>query len=79
MQYKVIVNPLAGRGFGAQSTPTIERLLAEHGLDFDLVATTYAGEAVEMARQAVLDDYDVVGSTAMTSSSPPAGTARTTK
>jgi diacylglycerol kinase family enzyme len=60
MRYKVIVNPLAGRGFGAQSTPTIERLLTEHGLDFDLVATTYAGEAVELARQAMLDGYDVV-------------------
>ena len=60
MRYQVIVNPIAGRGFGARSTPTIQRLLAEHGLDFDLTSTTYPGEAIELARQAVLDGYDVV-------------------
>jgi len=60
MRYKVIVNPLAGRGFGAQSTPTIQRLLTEHGLDYDLVTTSYAGDAVELARQAVIDGYDVI-------------------
>jgi diacylglycerol kinase (ATP) len=60
MRYKVIVNPIAGRGFGARSTPTIRRLLSEHGLDYELASTTYAGEAVELARQAVLDGYDTV-------------------
>jgi diacylglycerol kinase family enzyme len=60
MRYKVIVNPLAGRGFGARTTPTIHRLLSEQGLAFDLTSTTYAGEAVELARQAVLDGYDVI-------------------
>ena len=60
MKYKVIVNPIAGRGFGERSTPTIRRLLSEHGLDFDLSSTTYPGEAVDLARQAILDGYDVV-------------------
>ena len=60
MRYKVIVNPIAGRGFGARSTPTIQRLLAEQGLDFDLVSTNSPGEAGDLARQAVLDGYDVV-------------------
>ena len=54
MRYKIIANPVAGRGFGAKALPTIKQLLSEHGLDFDLVATTWAGEAVELARQAVL-------------------------
>jgi diacylglycerol kinase (ATP) len=60
MKYQVIVNPIAGRGFGARTTPTIHRLLSEHGLDFDLVSTTYPGETIELARRAVLDGYDVV-------------------
>jgi diacylglycerol kinase (ATP) len=60
MKFKVIVNPLAGRGFGARVLPRLERLLAEHGLDFDLVCTKWAGEAVELARQAVLDGYETV-------------------
>jgi diacylglycerol kinase (ATP) len=60
MRYRVIVNPLAGRGFGERSIPRIEGLLSEHGLDFDLVCTTEAGEAVGLARQAVLAGYDVV-------------------
>jgi diacylglycerol kinase (ATP) len=60
MRYKVILNPLAGRGFGARVLPKIRRLLSEQGLGYDLVTTTYAGEAVELARQAVLDGYDTV-------------------
>ncbi len=60
MRYKVIVNPLAGRGYGARTTPIVRRLLSEHGLDYDMVSTTYAGEAVGLARQAVLDGYDIV-------------------
>jgi diacylglycerol kinase (ATP) len=60
MRYKIIANPVAGRGFCAKSLPKIEQLLSEHGLDFDLVSTPWAGEAVELARQAVLDGYDVI-------------------
>ena len=60
MRYRIIANPLAGRGFGAKAIPKIEQLLSEHELDFDLVTTTWAGEAVELARQAVHDGYDVV-------------------
>ena len=56
----MIVNPIAGRGFGARATPTIQRLLSEHGLDYDLTSTTCAGEAIELARQAVLDGYETV-------------------
>ncbi len=60
MRYKVIVNPLAGHGFGAKSLPRIKQLLSEQALDFDLVTTAWAGEAVELARQAVLDGYDTI-------------------
>lgn len=64
LRFQVIVNPLAGRGFGARSVPRIcrnlERLLLERGHDFDLVITTRAREAVELARRAVLDGYDTI-------------------
>jgi diacylglycerol kinase (ATP) len=60
MRYKVIVNPIAGRGYGERSIPQIEALLTAHGLDFDLVRTCWAGEAIEIARGAVLDGYDTV-------------------
>jgi len=57
---KVIVNPLAGRGHAAHVAPQIERELEKLGLAFDLVRTQCAGEAVDLARQAADDGYDVV-------------------
>ena len=60
MRYKVIVNPLAGKGFAGRSIPRIESALSELGLEYDLVSTSWAGEAVELARQAVLDGYETV-------------------
>ena len=60
MRYKVIVNPSAGKGFGDRSVPKIEQLLTAHGLDYDLVRTNWAGEAMELARQAVIDGYDTI-------------------
>ena len=60
VRYKVIVNPLAGRGYGGRCLPKIEHLLSEHQIDFDLVTTSQAGEAVALARQAVLDGYGTV-------------------
>ncbi len=59
-RYKVIANPNAGHGKGAKAIPEIERLLKEHGLDFDLVRTERVGHGIQLARQAALDGYDVV-------------------
>ncbi len=58
--YKVILNPVAGHGNGLKSLPAITRLLAAHGLDFDLVQTEGVGHAFELARQAVAARYDVI-------------------
>ncbi|MBN1642254.1 MAG: diacylglycerol kinase family lipid kinase [Anaerolineae bacterium] len=60
MRYKVIVNPIAGKGYAARAVPQIESLLREHGLDYDLVQTQWPGEAIDIARQAVLDGYDTI-------------------
>ena len=59
-RYKITVNPVAGRGAGDRAAPRIEALLAEHGLDSELVRTRQPWHAAELARQAVADGYDCV-------------------
>ncbi|MCX7682931.1 MAG: YegS/Rv2252/BmrU family lipid kinase, partial [Anaerolineae bacterium] len=59
-RYKVILNPAARRGTGVQSLPRIKRLLAEQGLEFDLVCTERPWHAAELAREAAQDGYDVI-------------------
>jgi len=60
MRYKIIVNPISGRGHGEESIPLIEQSLKEGGLDFDLVRTERPWQAAELAQQAVADGFDVV-------------------
>ncbi|MDH7473255.1 MAG: diacylglycerol kinase family lipid kinase [Anaerolineae bacterium] len=59
-RYKVIVNPISGRGAGERAVPLIKQLLQSHGLDFDLVCTERPWHAAELAQQAVQDGYDIV-------------------
>jgi diacylglycerol kinase (ATP) len=56
----VIVNPIAGKGYGAKAVVQIQECLRKHGLQFDLVTTTRAGEAIELARQAMEDGYETI-------------------
>lgn len=58
--YKIIVNPIAGRGAGEKSIPLITHLLQEYGLDFDLIRTERPWHAAELAQQAVAEGYNVV-------------------
>ena len=60
VRYKVIVNPVSGRGMGERSIPLIEGALRGYGLDFDLVRTERMWHAAELARQAARDGYDIV-------------------
>lgn len=57
---KVILNPTAGRGYGARSEAEIRRHLTDQQLDFDLVHTKGRGHAIELASAAVNDGYDQV-------------------
>lgn len=57
--YKIIVNPVAGRGAGEHAIPLIEQTLRDY-LDFDLVRTGRPWHAAELAQQACTDGYDVV-------------------
>ncbi|MEA1976719.1 MAG: diacylglycerol kinase family protein [Chloroflexota bacterium] len=59
-KYKIIVNPTSGRGTAAEAVTDLERILREHNVDFDLVLTERPEHAVELAKQAALDGFDVV-------------------
>ncbi len=60
MAVKIILNPIAGRGYGARSVPLIQQYLREVGVDFDLVQTTRQGHATELAAQACADGFDLI-------------------
>ena len=51
--YKIIVNPVAGRGTGERAIPQIEGVLSGYGLDFDLVRTEAPWHAADLAQEAV--------------------------
>jgi diacylglycerol kinase (ATP) len=59
-QHLIIVNPISGRGNGERSYPVIESRLRELGLRFEMVRTTAPGEAIQLAKQASLQGFDVV-------------------
>lgn len=57
-RYRIIVNPVAGRGRGARLLPRIHELLA--GWRYDLVLTRFRRHATELAAAAADSGYDVV-------------------
>ncbi len=59
-KYKIIVNPISGRGNGERSIPQIDNLLTQYGLDYDLTLTERPLHAVELAREAAMSGFDVV-------------------
>ena len=59
-KYRIIANPVAGRGASDHSVPQVERILSGYGLDFDLVRTERVWHAAELAQEAVAVGYDAV-------------------
>jgi len=59
-RYKIIANPVAGRGDGERAIPQIEGALRGYGLDFDLVRTERPWHAADLAQEAVATGYDGV-------------------
>ena len=57
---KVILNPFAGKGAAGRSLAHIKDLLDAAQLDYDLVQTQAPGHAIELARRAAADGFDVV-------------------
>jgi len=60
MNYRIIVNPTAGRGRGELAVPEIEKLLRGNGLDYELVRTERPWHAAELAQEAAEVGVDVV-------------------
>lgn len=59
MRVKVILNPWADRGRGAQQAAVIQQAAQNYG-GVDLVESERPGHALELARQAADDGYDLV-------------------
>ena len=60
MRYKIIVNPVSGRGAGERAISQIEDHLKRNGLEFDLVRSERPWHAADLACQAAQAGYDVV-------------------
>ncbi len=60
MKYKIIVNPISGRGAGERSIPFIQKSLSDAGFDIDLVKTERPCHATELAQKAVADGFGIV-------------------
>jgi len=59
-RYKIIINPVSGRGAGGRVVSVIEQMLCEHRLNFDIVLTERPWHAAELAQQAAASDFDIV-------------------
>jgi diacylglycerol kinase (ATP) len=57
---KIILNPTAGRGYGAKAEPELRRQLALEGLQYELVFTEAPWHAVELAREAAGSGFEIV-------------------
>ncbi|MBN1537879.1 MAG: diacylglycerol kinase family lipid kinase [Anaerolineales bacterium] len=60
MRYKIIVNPISGRGAGGKSIPFIQKNLLDAGLEIDLETTERPCHATELAQKAVAEGYEIV-------------------
>lgn len=60
LKYRIIANPVAGRGAGSRAISRVERMLSEYGLDFDVVRTEKPWHAAALAQEAVAAGCDVV-------------------
>lgn len=59
-RYMLIVNPISGRGTGEKIAPRIQDIMASHELDYELTYTQAPLHAIEQAKAAVENGYDVV-------------------
>lgn len=57
---KVILNPAAGRGYGAQAEPEVRQCLKAEGVPFDIVRTAGPWHAAELAKRAAEDGFETI-------------------
>ena len=54
-RYKIIVNPISGRGNGKRIIPALQESLRKQGVYFDLVRTERPSHASDLARQSAVE------------------------
>jgi diacylglycerol kinase (ATP) len=59
LRYKIIANPVAGRGDGTRAEAIIDRVFGRAGTKYDLVETRAPHEAMQLAQLAAEQGYDV--------------------
>lgn len=59
-RFKIVLNPIAGKGFGARAKDDLCRLLSAEQLDYELVETARRWHAAELAQAAADDGFGVV-------------------
>ncbi len=59
-KHYIIINPTAGRGAAGKAVPEIEDKLKSLNISYDLVQTNSAGQAIELAAEAVSKGYACV-------------------
>jgi len=59
-RYKIIVNPISGRGSGESAFPRIDQRLKKLNLDFEMCRTGYPGHGIQLAEEASRAGSDVV-------------------
>ena len=59
-RFCVIYNPTSNKGNSAKILPQVKQELDRYHLDYEFKTTEYIGHALELAKQAALDKFDVV-------------------
>lgn len=60
MRYKIILNPVAGKGKALSLEPEVEALFNSHNLDFSISLTTGVMDAADLAEKAPAEGFDCV-------------------
>lgn len=60
LRYRIIVNPISGRGAGLAAVPAIKQHLDNQGYDYDICLTERPWHAVELAQASVAGGYTVI-------------------
>lgn len=55
-----IINPIAGQGAGKLAHPQLVQLATENRLNFEVLNTEHPGHAIDLARQAAIDEIDII-------------------
>ncbi len=58
--FYIIINPISGRGKGKLAATEIEKIFSKRNIRYEIIFTTKSGEAVELAKKAIHENFDVI-------------------